>query len=249
MSNEFYIGYLPKMPNSVKSVIKVFVSGVLLAGIAFSVLFALGQNPFPGSVFEFGDVKKFSGTIQAKPVPFLLVEREGSSNGLPLFFRYPLVGEGKHGVGDEIVALDGKRVKLKGTLVYRDGLRLIEVVSSSVTSVGEGAQDSEVESLGMMTLRGEIIDSKCYLGVMNPGNKKAHRDCAVACLRGGIPALFLVKDEKGNKSELWLLSDTGEAINDEILDFVAEPVEFEGRVTRQGDQLFYFVKPTTIRRL
>jgi hypothetical protein len=31
-----------------------------------------------------------------------------------------------------------------------------------------------------MTLTGEIVDSKCYLGVMNPGQGKVHRDCAGA---------------------------------------------------------------------
>ena len=29
---------------------------------------------------------------------------------------------------------------------------------------------------GEVTLAGEIVDSKCYLGVMNPGNGKVHRD-------------------------------------------------------------------------
>jgi len=251
MNNEFYIGYLPKMPESIKRIIRIFVVVVLIVGIAFAVLFATGQQPFANSVFEFGNIKEFEGTIQAKPVPFLLVDKNQESNGLPTFFRYPLVGEGKHGVGDDVTSLDGKRVRLQGTLVLRDGLRLIEVVSSSVSLVAgpKGEDEGEPMSLGNMTLRGEIIDSKCYLGVMNPGNKKAHRDCAVACLRGGVPALFLVKDEKGNKSELWLLSDTGEAINDQILEYVAEPLELTGRVTRHGDQLYYWVKPSTIKRL
>ena len=258
MNSDFYIGYLPKMPNRLKRIIRAFVLVILLAAVSLAVIFATGQQRFASSVFLYGNPSYYYGTIQARPVPFLLIEQQAKNNGLPTFNRHPLVGTGKHGVGEEVTKLDGKRVKLLGTLIERDGLVMIEVVSGSIEEQnlergpgrdGDIDLSHEVISLGQMTLRGEIIDSKCYLGVMNPGNKKTHRDCAVACLRGGVPAMFLVKDEKGNKSELWLLSDVGDAINDQILDYVAEPVELTGRVTRQGDQLFYWVKASTIRRL
>ncbi len=253
MKNDFYIGYLPKMPESFKRLIRPTAVILIVTAIGFGVLFALSQQPFARSFFEFGNVQEFAGTIQAEPVPFLLVEKEELNNGLPAFFRYPLVGEGKHGVADKVAEIDGMRVSLKGTLIYRDGLRMIEVVSDSVVPIPGDSPNIQTEetpkSLGRMTLRGEIIDSKCYLGVMNPGNQKTHRDCAVACLRGGVPALYVVKDGNGNTSELWLVSETGEAINEPILDYVAEPVEVDGRVTRQGDQLFFFIDPKKLRRL
>ncbi|NNE67798.1 MAG: hypothetical protein HKN33_14645 [Pyrinomonadaceae bacterium] len=251
MNTDFYIGYLPKMPAFVKRLIKPFVFTLFFAGLILAVLFASGQKPFANSVFEFGNARRFEGTVQARPVPFLLVEKTQTNNGLPTFFRYPLVGEGKYGVGDDIVGADGKKVSLEGTLIYRDGLRLIEVVSGSMKTISRSAESPSAvaESLGSMALRGEIIDSKCYLGVMNPGNTKVHRDCAVACIRGGVPAMFLVKDSKGNKSELWLLSEDGRTPNSEILDYVAEPVELRGRVTRVGAQLFFYADLSKIKRL
>lgn len=51
--------------------------------------------------------------------------------------------------------------------------------------------------LGETTLKGEIVDSKCYLGVMNPGNLKAHRACAINCIQGGVPPVLLVRDGGG----------------------------------------------------
>ena len=42
-------------------------------------------------------------------------------------------------------------------------------------------------------LRGEIVDSKCYLGVMNPGEGTVHRDCAARCLSGGLPPMLVVR--------------------------------------------------------
>ena len=128
---------------------------------------------------------------------------------------------------------------------------MIEIVSGSVEKSSAEPQklNERVESLGVQTLRGEIIDSKCYLGVMNPGRSKPHRQCAVNCLRGGIPALFVVRDTKGNISELWLLSDRGKPLNKDILDYVAEPVEMKGEVQRRGDHLYFYSNPRTIKRL
>jgi len=41
-------------------------------------------------------------------------------------------------------------------------------------------------SLGTQTLVGEIVDSKCFLGVMNPGQLTTHRACAIRCISGGV---------------------------------------------------------------
>jgi hypothetical protein len=84
---------------------------------------------------------------------------------------------------------------------------------------------------------------------MDPGHTKPHRECAARCLSGGTPPLFLVKDADGNGSKLWLLSEKGEPVNREILDYVAEPVELAGEVSRRGDQLFFYANPAGIRRL
>ena len=249
MGEDFYIGYLPKMPKSLAAIIKIFVVLAFAAAIGLAFLSWLGQKPFAKSVFEFGAVKNFEGAIQAKPIPFLLIEKTEKNNGLPTFERFPLVGEGKHGI--DVKSFDGQRVKLKGTRIYRDDLQMIEVVSESIQTVetNQKLTEEKSESLGTFTLKGEIVDSKCYLGVMNPGQSKPHRDCAVACLRGGIPPLFIVKDLSGNVSELWLLSDQGESVNKEILDFVAEPIEISGEVLRTGDQLFFKINPNQIKRL
>jgi len=249
MSKDFYIGYLPKMSKDTAKIIKTFVILAIIAAIGLAVALWIGQKPFAKSVFEFGSVKDFGGTIQAQPIPFLLVERKEKNNGLPTFERFPLVSKGKHGFDAE--SFNGLRVKLKGTLIYRDDLKMIEVVSDSVekTSETENPALETSETLGKFTLRGEIVDSKCYLGVMNPGASKPHRDCAVACLRGGIPPLFIVKDTAGNISELWLLSEKGTSINSEILDFIAEPVEISGEVTQTGNQLFFSINPQQIKRL
>ncbi|REJ77452.1 MAG: hypothetical protein DWQ47_13820 [Acidobacteria bacterium] len=249
--SDFYIGYLPKMPKALSRYVVPAVAVMFSLAVVLAITFALGQGPFATAFFEFGNVQPFEGTIQAKPVPFLILEKAERSNGLPGLERIALVNEGKFGASASVDEFDGQRVRLEGTLIYRGEIRMIEVKAGSVGRVqGEAFNETEAEkNLGEMTLKGEIIDSKCYLGVMNPGNHKTHRSCAVACLRGGIPPMLLVKDEQGRASELWLVTETGEPINDRILDYVAEPVEVTGRVGRKGDSLFFYAKADSIKRL
>lgn len=249
MNDDLYIGYLPKMPVTFARAVRIFVTLAILAGFLVATLAWLGQKPFAESSFEFGTVKEFEGTIEAGPVPFLVVERTAMLNGLPLFDRFPLVSEGKHRFDAD--SFDGEHVRIRGTLIYRDDLRMIEVASGSVERSGRRSvgPKEESQSLGRFTLRGEIVDSKCYLGVMNPGASKPHRDCAALCLRGGIPPLFVVRDVAGGISELWLLSEEGKPVNNEILDVVAEPVEISGEVQRTGDQLFFRIDPGLVKRL
>lgn len=235
MKEDFYIGYLPKMPKVVAKFVRIFVVAVFIGAAIFAVLLISGQKPFAKSFFEFGNVKEFSGTIQAEPIPFLLIEKEEKNNGLPLFERIPLLSEGKFGFDGE--SFNNQKVKLKGSLIYRDDLKMIEVQTNSVEKISaEKIPVENLESLGVQTLRGEIVDSKCYLGVMNPGQTKVHKDCAIRCLSGGIPPLFVVKDEQGNVSELWLVAEKSQ-----FLGYVAEPIEISGEVNRQGDKLFIYL--------
>ena len=54
-------------------------------------------------------------------------------------------------------------------------------------------------------LTGELVDTKCWLGVMRPSSGKVHRACAVRCLAGGVPPGLAVRGEEG-KERLVLLT-------------------------------------------
>lgn len=242
MSDEFYIGYAAIMPKATAKLIGFVTLILMFVAGAFAVILVYGQNPFAPGIYEFGNVKEFSGTIQAEPIPFLLVERfdqNETGEAVPFFDRYPLVSEGKFGF--DASNLRDKRVNLKGSLIYRDDTRMIEVVSNSVevVSADDGPKDV-AQTLGTHVLKGEIVDSKCYLGVMNPGEAKPHKECAIRCLSGGVPPLFVVKDTQGNRSELWLVAEKRT-----FLDYVAEPIEIKGEIKRQGDKLFLYPESLT----
>ena len=103
--------------------------------------------------------------------------------------------------------------------------------------------------LGVHTLVGRIVDSQCYLGIMKPGIGKPHRACAVRCISGGIPPVFVVADGRGPAAYLMLVGADGRAVNAEVLEMVDEPLEITGEVERQGDLLVLKADPATYRRL
>ncbi|MGH9800033.1 MAG: hypothetical protein ACRD82_06685, partial [Blastocatellia bacterium] len=222
---EFYIGYLPKAPVGIAALVKRAVLGLMLLAVLTAVTLIFGQHRFAGSFFDFGNVREFEGVLREWPNPTLIVGQRS----------YALVAEGKHGAEPLIAAMDGKSVKLRGTLIHRDKTEMIEIVSGSVQITGQPPPTEETfEDLGTHTLAGEIVDSKCYLGVMNPGHTKPHRECAALCIRGGIPPMFVARDADGRSVNLWLVSEKSEPVNQQVLGFVAEPVEITGQVSRIG---------------
>jgi hypothetical protein len=144
--------------------------------------------------------------------------------------------------------MDGQVVSLDGSLIYRDGKIMIEVRPNSILADGAGSPGRAV-SLGMYTLRGEIVDSKCYLGVMKPGNLKPHKACAIRCISGGIPPVLCVRDGEGRALYVMLAGPGGEPINAALLDFVAESIAVTGEVERRDDLLMMKLDPAMIRRL
>lgn len=103
--------------------------------------------------------------------------------------------------------------------------------------------------LGRQTLVGEVVDSKCYLGVMNPGQLTPHRACAIRCISGGKPPILLVRQTNGVALHFLLVSSDGRPVNKEVLNMVAEPVQITGEVVRQGQLLILRADLATYQRV
>jgi len=61
-------------------------------------------------------------------------------------------------------------------------------------SISLSAQEKAMKE---STIKGEIIDTKCYLTGMMGGKGEEHKDCAIACIKGGLPVGIL--EEKTGK--------------------------------------------------
>ncbi|MGB0839870.1 MAG: hypothetical protein ACPGXL_07000 [Chitinophagales bacterium] len=256
--DNFYIGWQEQMSDSQWHFLRnritlLFVGVLLLVGTVVWL-----QKPFNNHRFELGQVKEITGRYYAKPLPMLVADANTLPKGLSN--QIVLVGFGKFGaegiVADmerEHGALSGKKLRLAGTLIYGDNKTLFELTNEAA-SLLEIVEDVPVQAppfqarLGQ-ELQGEILDPKCYFGAMKPGEGKIHKSCAIRCISGGIPPVFRQK-KSGKKStyDYYLLLDKdGSKINNQILDYIAEPIQLTGETTAFMDWKVLYVDVSSIR--
>ncbi len=245
--DEFYIGYgqvPPKLGNFLKIFIPVLVIGYLL----LACILPLIHNQFNSG--KLGAGQEFEGLLIDQPVPQLLVPRQGDTASEAAYSRYLLTGPGKTAPAPEVMAQSGEWVKLMGLPVYRDNLTVIATQSAeTIAKPQEAATLDQGKSLGEFSLIGEIVDSKCYPGVMKPGQMKTHRSCAIRCISGGVPPVFVTHNQQGEKLYLLLADSQGKAVNAKVLGKVADPISITGEVVKYGDMFILKAEPKTYKLL
>lgn len=247
----FFVGYLstPRPLAWFLAVVTVIMAGL---GIGAGLAFALGQQDHGKGRFAFDQgYQSLSGVIQAKPYPVLRLPAAGDKPARTI----TLSGQGKRGQIHQAAALDGQKVDIGGVFIIRDGVEMLQVggrVKLAPTKTPEvlaGFEPAADISLGRHTLRGEIIDSKCYLGAMRPGRGKVHMACAGLCVMGGIPPMFVVYRAEGPADVLLLAGPDGGAIPESMLDQISLYVSLEGEVVRRDDQMIFMVDPNSMKVL
>ena len=230
----FYVGYFSRAPRPLaRFVVAIAVALILFACVLAAVLVS-AQEPFANSSFEYGQYRSFRGLIVEKPVPLLV---HGSQ-------AWVLAGFGKHGA--DVRGFDRHVADVRGSLVTHGRDRMIEISSIEVRDIA--AMLPERVPLGRVRLTGEIVDSKCYFGVMNPGSGKVHRDCAVRCISGGLPAALLVRDANGTLTTVVLAGASGANLTPHLLPLVAERVSVSGQLYRISDRTILESEPASIMR-
>jgi len=254
-SNDFYIGWMPKAPGIFSTFIKRYLAVLITVVVALGVTLALLQKKFGTGTFEFGKLTQISGVYLKTPVPVIKVINGRNIWGQVSYLTILLVGYGKHGADGIIsdiekekgVVLDKKEITLKGTLLYNDGKTILQIDKNDrpVVSIGEAASKEvlpQLEDIGFRKVKGEIVDPKCYFGVMKPGEGKPHRDCAIRCILGGIPPVFHVQNENGANNYYLIVGPHGEKMNEAVQDYVAEPTEISARLVKYDDWIVMFVE-------
>lgn len=248
--DEFYVGYLPQAPASYTRLIKKVIIGLFLLVAFIAAYLVWNQKGFSTSSFEYGTLTEVEGILYQHPAPMLKIKLGEDTHGNSIYKNVLLVNFLKSGASDLVKTyeqklnkpLDQVMVKLRGTLIYLDGITLMELTGKEDAFLGvsgktpdRNALIPQRKALGEVTLKGEIVDPKCYFGVMKPGEAKPHRSCAIRCISGGIPPVIVVKDESGEARYLLVVDENGQAINKEILEYVAEPVQVKGKLIQHDD--------------
>jgi hypothetical protein len=244
--DEYFVGYLPTPPGLRRFHFAVVTLAVIgLIGIA-SVLASSASSEH--GHFGGGEAD-FVGVFSATPVPVLRVA--SAEGGVRTFL---VVRGGKSGLpAAQVAEHDGHVVRLRGGLVERDGLGMIEVyqpIEAAEIDVLARAQidDRAQSSMGHVALEGELVDSKCWLGRMHPGAGRTHRACAQQCVAGGIPAILVVRRGDGSETPYVLAGVEGDATQLAILELIADPVHVEGMLRTDGDLLVLDVEPASLGR-
>ncbi len=251
--DDFFVGWLPVPRSYVRFLLPAIA--LLLLGMAGTALLVAAFQRSPGSgQWETSTQRTFEGVVDA--LPYARVRVPGEKPGDPAR-TILLVEEGKFGAAERVRALDGQAVRVSGSLLHREAYWMLELAEGEagvqpLATMPEAVQQQlrrpPPRSLGRVTLRGEIVDAKCYLGAMKPGGGKTHKACAVLCLSGGVPPLFVTRDAAAKESYSLLTAADGGPIEKVVLDFVGDPVELTGLLEQHGDGQVLKVAAVDIRR-
>lgn len=200
----FYVGYQPKAPAGLARFLgrRVVIGLILMLGLIGT--WAWAQSTYAEATFEYGTIRSVVGVVRMDPYPTLFVDETPLPRPV---VRYLLAAAGKHGADAAVAGLSGHRVRISGTLAYRDQATLLEIAATEDLGPSAAGPPVAPRDLGVFSLDGEIVDSKCYLGVMNPGEGKTHRGCAARCLSGGTTPLFVTRGAGGQRLEMIMVAD------------------------------------------
>jgi len=217
---EFYVGYLPMPARHKRAARVIVVLTFALLLVAGGVMAAAQRDPGEG-VWDTATEREFTGLVLADPYPML--ETEGGT--------YLVVESGKVGSQARLDPLDRRRVTLRGYLLERAGRRMIELAprEGAVEAVG-GTREPEATMFAgpEATFTGEILDSKCYLGAMKPGDGKAHKACATLCIDGGVPPMLYTRRPDGTPAHYVLARRPADPAGALVRPYLGEPVRVRG---------------------
>ncbi len=240
---EFFVGYL-EAPAGITQFYKILIPVLLLAGIGFAVWVSGSQSSAGEGVWDLSGEVEISGYLTVDPYPVIHLAGEQPRSVI-------LVEQNKMGAGERAGPYANQWVSVSGFAITRGDWTMLQLVPSSTFTVLADAGSAPIASVdrGEVELTGEIIDSKCFLGVMKPGAGKAHRACASMCLRGGMPPLLLVRNEQGEKYGFMLMNEDGSSASIELADQIAVPVTVSGRMQQRGDIMYIRYNESRLTRL
>lgn len=223
-----YVGYLPA-PTAHARFASIAAAVLVSLFTTLAVLLATSQGDPGRGTWDASGGRIFEGTLRVDPYPVLITTDE---HGVAM--EAVLVDQGKYGATPRATPFSGKHVRVRGGMIRWGGRAAIELsgVPDDVVEVAGSMRDNsaaDTVSSAHTTLIGEIVDPKCYLGVMNPGHGKPHLSCAELCIRGGIPPVLLMRQSVRDAGDcVLLLTSNGSAANELVHGHIGRRVRIEG---------------------
>ncbi|MEM6707420.1 MAG: hypothetical protein AAF648_01415 [Pseudomonadota bacterium] len=245
-SDDFYIGYATSGWRGAALTIGLTF---LLTAVGLGFWIASAQQGAGTGSWQPNERQTTLGVLTVDPYPVLHTLEQPSRSIL-------LVRPGKASAAALVSPYAGQVVGVRGAPIERGGWSMLEVYddddlapAESPTAVTPSAHVPELVPAEDVTLTGEIVDSKCFLGVMKPGTGKVHRACAALCLTGGMPPMLVVTDSAGDRYGYLLVNEDGSSASLRLVPDVAVPVAVTGRLETRGDLVYLRLAASAVRRI
>ncbi len=228
--SDFYVGWSDVNPKqSIRASGKfLFASGGLMLVIV--ALFAFNEKQFINSSFSYGNQMVAKGELIRSPITAIIAEIDGTEEIIPL------IGFGKHGPRMALEDMDPNAVyeiEISGTYIEYAGKKCLELTDGkeSILSAKKiRGSDPKPVFVNTKRVKGEIVDPKCFFGVMNPAYGKIHKSCAIRCISGQIPPVLAIR-QGGSFADFYFLNNAGgEMLTTELLSLVGRPIQIRGDV-------------------
>lgn len=242
-SSPFFIGYLD-MPDALKKFYVPLTLLMMVLSATIGFIFASKQSSIADATWQTESTVTYTGLLTVDPYPVLHRIHPEEPEAIESIL---LVRQGKFSAEEFASPAQGQMVSITGFLISRGGWTMLELRSSEdIVSMGPDQSDDaamimsrvEAVSLGDVALAGEIADSKCFLGVMKPGEGAVHKACAEVCLLGGIPTMLVVRDQSDIRYGYILTLPDGGSASELLSERAADDVEIHGELVQKGDLLY-----------
>ena len=235
MPDELYVGYLPAPAGAARFARLAAAVLVVCFAMGAGLLAAFQDDPGAGS-WEANPSEMYSGVLLLDPYPRIVFDKPTKAAGpINPADSAILVEEGKFGADGRSARFKEQPVRVQGTLIEREGRAVLEL-SPALDAIEAAKSDVLPDkpfaaggASSTVQLEGEIVDPKCYLGVMRPGRGKTHLSCAELCISGGIPPVLVVRRAGGADAYL-LVTSEGSPANSLVRGHVGGPVRVAGTV-------------------
>lgn len=241
----FFVGYL-NMPVALK---KFYIPlTALMIGLSVLIGYSLANTQMTTGPARWltDNPQTMQGLIKLEPYPVLHRFNPEEPDQIESIL---LVAQGKRSANQFSSELNGQWVNVTGFPIYRGGWSMLELRSQEdvqtietdndlAKTLSKLADETQVTSLGAVSFSGEIADSKCFLGVMKPGEGVVHRACAEVCLIGGLPAMLLVKGEDQQRYGYMLTTQEGDSASSLVSTNTGDLMQVSGELMQKGNLLY-----------
>jgi len=218
----FFVGWAG-LPRGLYGFVALVVAGIAAFAAIFATLVLVALPPRETGSWDSGD---FEGILVTKPYPLVRVPGKGTTPA----FSVLLVDDWKFGVALDPKLRDGDPVHVQGYALRRGTVTVLQIAAPLRPASDPVGALPAPRDTGEQAISGEIVDSKCWAGAMNPGDGKAHRGCGSLCLLGGIPALFITRGNDKAASWFVLADAAGNPLDEAIRAHVGELQTLRGHV-------------------